>query len=177
MDTNMLEQLKNRRSCRKFDKDRTIEEEKINQVINAGLYASNGMGYQNGIIVAIENKKIRDKISDLNRRIGGWKEEMDPFYGAPIILLVAVKKWPNAIYDGSTMIENMMIEATNQGLGSCWIHRAKEELESPEGKEILSSLNLNLDEYEGVGHVALGYSLIANYPEKKIKEGRVHYIK
>ena len=71
----MLEQLKNRRSCRKFDKDRTIEEEKINQVINAGLYASNGMGYQNGIIVAIENKEIRDKISDLNRRIGGWKEE------------------------------------------------------------------------------------------------------
>ena len=57
MDTNMLEQLKNRRSCRKFDKDRTIEEEKINQVINAGLYASNGMGYQNGIIVAIENKR------------------------------------------------------------------------------------------------------------------------
>ena len=71
------------------------------------------------------------------------------------------------------MIENMMIEATNQGLGSCWIHRAREELESPEGKEILSSLNLNLDEYEGVGHVALGYSQQIIPKRKSKKEGYI----
>ena len=75
------------------------------------------------------------------------------------------------------MIENMMIEATNQGLGSCWIHRAKEELESKEGKEILKSLNINLDEYEGVGHVALGYSLATDIPDKVIKENRIYWIK
>ena len=172
----MLEQLKNRRSCRKFNSEKKVETDKIKEVVDAGLYASNGMGYQNGIIIVITNKDIRDKISELNREIGGFKVGIDPFYGAPVILFVAVKKWKNAVYDGSTMIENMMIEATNQELGSCWIHRAKEELESPEGKEILSSLGINLDEYEGVGHVALGYSAMDNYPPKKIKEGRVYYI-
>lgn len=173
----MLEQIKNRRSCRKFDKERIVEDEKINEVVNAGLYASNGMGYQHGIIIVVTNKEIRDEIAKLNAKIGGWKEGFDSFYGAPIILLIAVKKWRNAQYDGSTMIENMMIEAENQGLGSCWIHRAKEELELDEGKKIFSSLNLNLDEYEGIGHVALGYSLMPSYPQKKIKEGRVYYIK
>ena len=70
-----------------------------------------------------------------------------------------------------------MIEATNQGLGSCWIHRAKEELESAEGRKILSSLNINFDEYEGVGHVALGYSLVDTITEKKVDCNRVFFIK
>ena len=173
----MLEQLKNRRSCRNYDSNKLVEEEKLNEVINAGLYAASGMGYQYGIIIAITNKETRDKISKLNAKVGGFPQNVDPFYGAPVILLVAVKKWRNSPYDGSTMIENMMIEATNQGLGSCWIHRAKEELESEEGKEILKSLNINLDEYEGVGHVALGYSLATDIPDKVIKENRVYWIK
>ncbi len=170
----MLKQLENRRSCRSFDK-KMPEIDKINEVINAGLYAANGMGYQNGIIIAITNKEVRDKISKLNASVMG-NSNIDPFYGAPVILLVAVKKWRNSPYDGACMIENMMIEATNQNLGSCWIHRAKEELESKEGKEILSSIGIDLDEYEGVGHVALGYSL-AEARTKEIKENRVYWIK
>ena len=44
----------------------------------------------------------------------------------------------------------MMLAAKSLGLGSCWIHRAKEVLNDPEGKEILKSIGLT-DEYEGVG--------------------------
>lgn len=171
----MLDIFKQRRSCRKYDSSRPVEIEKINEVINAGLYAASGLNYQYGIIIAITDKTVRDKLATLNTKIGG--AESDMFYGAPVILLVAVKKWRNACYDGSTMIENMLLEATNQGLGSCWIHRAKEELESEEGREILSSVGLDLNEYEGVGHVALGYSLIDEYKPKAIKDGRVFWIK
>lgn len=172
----MLEQLKQRRSCRFYDNSRAVETEKLNEVINAGLYAANGMGYQHGIIIAITNKEVRNKLASLNGKIAGMPEGVDPFYGAPVVLLVAVKKWPNAKLDGAAMLENMLIEATNQGLGSCWIHRGKEELESEEGKEILSSLNLNLDEYEGVGHVILGYPAKKDLPEKKINDNRVFCI-
>ena len=170
----MLQEIENRRSCRKFDSGKAVEKEKLEEVIRAGLYAASGMGRQNGIIVAITDKKTRDEVSALNARIMGATS--DPFYGAPVILLVAVKKWPIAVYDGSTMMENMLIEATHQGLGSCWIHRAKEELESKEGKELFASIGLNADEYEGVGHVALGYSMIDNYSLKVIREGRVFWI-
>ena len=171
----MLKELKERRSCRKYDSSRPVEVEKINEVINAGLYAASGLNYQYGIIIAITDKKVRDRIAALNTRIGG--AESDMFYGAPVILLVAVKKWRNDVYDGSTMIENMLIEATHQGLGSCWIHRAKEELESEEGREILASVGIDFNEYVGVGHVALGYSLVDEYKPKTIKDGRVFWIK
>ena len=170
----MLKEIKERRSCRNFDKEKMPEEEKINEVINAGLYAANGMGQQNGIIIAITNKAVRDKLVALNVKLRG-KENIDTFYGAPVILLVAVKKWRLAPYDGATMIENMLLEATNQGLGSCWIHRAEEEIKMPEVRELLSFTGLNFDEFIGIGHVIVGYSLMEQYPEKIIKGGRAIY--
>ena len=170
----MLEVIKKRRSCRKFDSSRMPEMEKIQAVVDAGLLAPSAINTQGGIIIAITNKDIRDKLSVLNSN--GARRPGDPFYGAPVVLLVAVKKWPLAVYDGSVMIENMLLEATNQGLGCCWIHRAKEELESPEGRELLSSVGIDLEEYEGVGHVILGYSLIDEYPPKEIKENREFWI-
>lgn len=170
----MLEVIEKRRSCRKFD-GRMPEIEKIQAVVKAGLAAPSAINTQGGIVIAITNKEVRDKLSALNAGFGA-RRAGDPFYGAPVVLLVAVKKWPLAVYDGSVMIENMLIEATNQGLGSCWIHRAKEELESEEGREILASVGLNLEEYEGVGHVILGYSLVDEFPPKQIKENREFWI-
>ena len=100
------------------------------------------------------------------------------FYGAPIIILVIAKKTPFATYDGSCAIENMLLEACDLGLGSCWIHRAKEELMIDEVKSIVRSLNLNPDEYEGVGHVILGYpAKDRKIPEKQILPNRVFWIK
>lgn len=49
-----------------------------------------------------------------------------------------------------------MLEAHALGVDSCWIHRAKEEFESEEGREILKSLGIEGD-YEGIGHCILGY--------------------
>ena len=171
----MLKQIEKRRSCRAYDPDRMVEEEKIQEVINAGLHAATGMGTQNGIIIAITNKEVRNKLMELNKTI--FNRDSDPFYGAPVILLVAVMNCAFNKYDGACMIENMLVEATNQGLGSCWIHRAKEELELKEGRDIFISLGLNLEMYEGVGHVILGYPLENAYREKTIKENRVFWIK
>lgn len=69
-----------------------------------------------------------------------------------------------------------MLAAHNEGVGSCWIHRAKEEFESEEGKEILRSLGIE-GEYEGIGHCALGYTE-GEYPEgHESKDNWVYYIK
>ena len=171
----MLELFKKRRACRKFD-SKKVEEEKIKSIVEAGLYAPSGMGRQTPVIIAISDKETRDKLAKLNA-IGAPPKfaTMDPFYNAPTILLVIAHKDGLSIYDGSATIENMLLEATNQGLGSCWIHRANDEIQSKEGRELLSFTNLNFDDYVGIGHVALGYSLVESYPEKVIKEGRVFY--
>lgn len=170
-----LKILKNRRSCRNFKPD-MITDEELKSVINAGTYAPTGMGKQSPIIIAVTNKELRDKISEENRKIGGWQEGFDPFYGAPVILIVlADKQTGTYIYDGSLVMGNMMNAAESLGLGSIWIHRAKEEFESEFGKNILKQLGIE-GNYEGIGHCALGYRNSEPAKPAPRKENYVYYI-
>lgn len=164
-----------RRSIRKFKPDMPAKED-IEQIIEAGLYAANGMGKQATITIAVTNKELRNKLSDINRIIGGWKDGFDPFYGAPVILIVlADKKWVNRVYDGSLVMGNMMLASHSLGLGSIWIHRAKEEFEMPEYQKILKELGVE-GEWEGIGHCAVGY-IEGNTPKAaKRKDGRVFWV-
>ena len=90
--------------------------------------------------------------------------DIDPFYGAPELLIVlANKEIPTYVYDGSLVMGNMMNAAADLGVASCWIHRAKEEFESEEGKAILKDLGIEGD-YEGIGHLVLGYAAFTGDP-------------
>lgn len=149
-----MEVLLTRRSIRNFN-DKPIPEDVLNKILEAGTYAPTAMGMQKPIIIAITDKKVRDEVSRENAKIMG-REGTDPFYGAPVILLVAVENYPNAVYDGSCVMDNLLNAAWAMGVGSCWIHRAKEELESDFGKKLLKSLGI-VGDYIGVGHAALGY--------------------
>lgn len=158
--SNVLELMKTRRSIRKFKPD-MIPSEIIDQIITAGTYAATGRNMQSPIIIAVTNKEIRDHFSKLNAEIMGT--DSDPFYGAPVVLIVlADKKCVNHVYDGSLVMGNLMLAAHALGIGSCWIHRAKEEFERPEEKEFLHSLGIDGD-YEGIGHCVLGY-VDGDYP-------------
>lgn len=153
----VLEAMKSRRSIRKFKPD-MVEQEKIDQIVEAGLYAASGMGKQATKIIIVKNKAFRDKLSAINGKIMGQPEGVDPFYGAPVVLIVlADKDWFTGIYDGSLVMGNMMLAAHTLGVGSCWIHRAKEEFEIPEYKELLKSLGIE-GNWEGIGHCILGYA-------------------
>lgn len=150
----MLDVIKNRRACRAFS-SKEVEISKINEIVDAGLLAPSGMNRQTPVVIVIKDKKVRDELEALNKKIMG--RDVDPFYGAPVILLVIAHKEGLSIHDGAACIENMLLEATNQGLASCWIHRADEEIKSLEGREILSFTGLNFDDFVGVGHVIIGY--------------------
>ena len=152
----IIKAMKERRSIRKFKPD-MVSKKDIDEIIDAGLYAANGMGKQAVVTVAVTNKELRDKIAKDNCKIGGWDESFDPFYGAPVILIVlAEKDWRNRVYDGSLVIGNMMLAAHSLGLGSIWIHRAKEEFETEEYKKLLKDIGVE-GEWEGIGHCAIGY--------------------
>lgn len=151
----VINNMKTRRSIRKYKPD-MIPEDVLNRIIEAGTYAATSMGKQSPIIIAVTNKEIRDKFSKMNAEIMGV--DSDPFYGAPVVLIVlADKARPTYVYDGSLVMGNLMLAAHAEGIGSCWIHRAKEEFESAEGKAFLKSLGIEGD-YEGIGHCVLGYT-------------------
>ena len=171
----IIKAMKERRSIRKFKSDMPAKED-IAQIVDAGLYAANGMGRQATVTVAVTNKELRDKISEINRKIGGWKEDFDPFYNAPVILIVlAEKDWRNRVYDGSLVMGNMMLAAHSLGLGSIWIHRAKEEFELDEYKDLLKSLGVEGD-WEGIGHCAVGYADCELPKPAERKDGRVFWV-
>ena len=166
------EAIINRRRVRKYKTD-MIPRDIIERIVEAGTYAANGRGHQASIILAVTNKELRDRLSEMNRKIGGWDEGFDPFYGAPVVLVVlAEKDWPTHVYDGSLVMGNLMLAAHAVGVDSCWIHRAKEEFASPEGKALLKEWGLS-ENYVGIGHCILGYR-DCEYPEAK--ERKADYI-
>lgn len=166
--------LKERRSIRGYKPD-MVPQEIIDEIIEAGLYAPCGMSRQAGIIVAVTDKEIRDKLSAANAAVMG-KEGFDPFYGAPVVLVVlADKSVPTHVYDGSLVMGNLMNAAHALGVDSIWIHRAKEVFEQPEWKEFLKGLGVEGD-YEGIGHCVLGYASVPTPAPHPLKDGRVYHV-
>ena len=170
---NGFDMLVTRRSVRAYLDD-PIDDEVLAHVIEAGVYAPTGLNRQSPIIVAVTNRELRDRLSRMNARIMGV--DSDPFYGAPVVLVVlADRSVPTYVYDGSLVMGNLMNAAHEQGLGSCWIHRAKEEFDSPEGRQILADLGIEGD-YEGIGHCILGYPEGLEPDPKPRKENYVYYV-
>ena len=159
-----------RRSIKKY-KDTPVPMELIDQICEAGKYAANGRGLQAGLIVAVTDKALRDRLSALNAAVMG--ADSDPFYGAPAVLVVlANKEVGTYIYDGSLVMGNMMLAAHSLGLGSCWIHRAKQVFDSEEGKAILADLGIE-GEWEGIGNCIIGYADEERQPKPR-KENWVY---
>ncbi len=162
-----------RRSCKSYKSD-MLKKEDIERVIEAGLWAANGRGLQTPVIIAVTDKETRDKLSELNAAVMG--ADSDPFYNAPVVLIVlAPKEHPNRVYDGSLVMGNMMLAAHSMGIGSCWIHRAKEVMETEEGKEILRSVGLE-GEWEGIGNCVLGLPEGALKEAQPRKDNRVYWV-
>ena len=171
----VIKAMKERRSIRKFKAEMPSKAD-LEQIVEAGLYAANGRGRQAVITIAVTDKELRDKLSAVNNEIMGGQEGNDPFYGAPAILIVlANKEMPTAPYDGSLVMGNLMLAAHSLGLGSIWIHRAKEEFEMPEYQKLLKDLGIE-GEWEGIGHCAVGYIDGENPAAAPRNDGRVFWV-
>lgn len=169
-----VENLKTRRSIRAY-KDSMPDETLLAQVIEAGTYAPTGKGLQSPIIIAVTNKEMRDSLSRMNAKVMGV--DTDPFYGAPAVLVVlADRSCPTYLYDGSLVMGNLMNAAHALGLGTCWIHRAKEVFDSEDGKALLESWGIKGD-YEGIGNCIIGYPAQAAPTPKARKADYVHYVR
>lgn len=165
--------LQTRRSIKKYKSD-PVPKELLEQIAKAGICAASGLNKQSPIVLVVTDKKIRDELSMLNAGKDPFKR-VDPFYGAPAVLVVlADKSVPTYVYDGSLTMGNMLTAADALGFGACWIHRAKETFNMPEGKAILKKLGIE-GEYEGIGNCIVGYPDITP-EEKPRKENRIFYI-
>ena len=168
-----LETLYTRRSIKGFT-DQMPSQTDIDKITKAGTTAPTCMGMQSPLIIVVKNKALRDELSKMNAEILGTTA--DPFYNAPVIIVVlADKSRGTYLNDGSLVMGNMLNAAHAVGLGACWIHRAKQVFESLRGKELLKEWGIEGD-YEGIGHIALGYAAVEPKPAKPRKPDYVRVI-
>ena len=149
-----LATLTTRRSIRKFKPDQ-IRDDELNAVLEAAKYAPTGGGRQGNRFVVVQDQALRDKLAKMNAAVLG--KDLDPYYGAPTIILVfADGSKSTPVEDGSLALGNLFNAAAALGLGSCWIHRAREMFAGVEGRVLCRSWGIP-DAYVGVGACSLGY--------------------
>ena len=168
-----MQTMLRRRSCRSYT-DEQIREEDLEQILLAGTYAASGMGRQAAKIVVVQDPATREQLRKMNAAVMGM--DGDPFYGAPTVCVVLadpeVRTWNE---DGSLVIGNMMLAAESVGAASCWIHRAQQEFDSPEGKALLKKWGIP-ERYRGVGHCILGYAAQDPAPARPRKADYIHRV-
>ena len=172
-----IHDLKTRRSIRKF-KDEKISEEDLKTILEAGTYAPTGRGLQSPKIVVIQDVEKIMELSDWNRSFFPTEvpDDLDSFYGAKTLLIVlADSEIPTWIEDGSSVLAVLVNAAHAIGVGSCWIHRARDEFASKKGKELLKEWGIP-ERYEGVGHVVLGYPDMEAPEALPRKEDYIHCV-
>ncbi|MBQ3600307.1 MAG: nitroreductase [Lachnospiraceae bacterium] len=150
-----LKSIKERRSIKAYLPEQ-IKEEELDLILEAGTYAANGRSLQSAKMVVVQDKETRDLLSRLNAQVMGT--DKDPFYGAPTVVVVfADSNCHTYVEDGSLVMGNLMLGAYAVGVGSCWIHRARQVFQLPEGKELMKKWGLD-ESYVGVGNCILGYT-------------------
>ncbi len=174
MEKNFLEIIRTRRSCRSY-KPEQITDEQLNVVLEAGTYAPTSRGLQSPFIVAVQNDALKERLAKMNAEVMGVTT--NPYYDAPTYVLVFVPEdAPNGVQDASLVLENMMLAAHAQGLGSCWIHREREMFATEEGKELMRQWGLP-EGLIGIGALSVGYPDGEPSPAKPRKEGYARVIK
>ena len=167
MENEVLRNIKTRRSCRAYTAQ-PVEPEKLKAILEAGTWAASGHGWQAAKIVVLQDAAEIAELERMNAAVLG-NPDSHPFYGAPTVLVVlADAKAGTAVEDGSLVLGNLMNAAHALGVGSCWIHRAREEFASDEGKALLKKWGVD-ERYIGVGHCILGYAAEPAAPAKPRK--------
>ena len=161
-----IKTLLERRSIRGYKKD-LVPAEILDQILEAGEYAPSGMGMQGTMMVVTQNAELVAKLSQMNADVMG--SGADPFYGAPTVIIVfADSEMGTCVENGSLVMGNLMNAAHALGVDSCWIHRAREVFDSPEGKALKAQWGVP-ESYVGIGHCVLGYRS-GKYPEAKARK-------
>ena len=171
----VLKAMEERRSCRSFLPEQ-LKEGDLEQILRAGTFAATGMGRQSPKIVVLQNPEDIAALERMNAAVLG-NPDAHPFYGAPTVCVVLAEAGAfTNVEDGSLVIGNLMLAAWSLGVGSCWIHRAREEFASPEGKALLKKWGVEGD-YIGVGHCILGYPTGEYRPAKPRKSDYILRVK
>ncbi len=167
----MNEAMKNiyeRRSVRSF-LPKQITKGELVTVLDAGMQAPSAMNRQSWFVLGVQNAEYVEEIRKLCVKTCEMKEDANPFYSAPTIVLVFGKADNgNSVRDGSLAMQNMMLAAHSIGLGSVWINCVNTAFSTEEGQAFAKKMGLP-EGYAPVGSLAVGLP-DGSKPREKVVE-------
>ena len=123
--SNLMEVIKSRRSTRAF-KSELPPKDQIMQIVEAAEWAPSGMGKYLWHFTVIYNAEKSLKLARAVAEADNRGPEYN-FYGAPVNIIISYKRDEHhALVDGAAAMENLLLMATELGLGSCWINQLRE---------------------------------------------------
>ena len=169
-----LKTLRQRRSIRAY-RPEPVREEDLNAILEAGLWAPSGFNRQSTALVVLRDRNVLAELERANAALAGGGNPT-PFYGAPMaILVLADGESLNCMKDGSLVVGNLMNAAASLGVGTCWINRATEYFDLPEGKAWLEKWGLP-ETMRGVAFCIMGYPDGPAPAPKERRDGRVLWV-
>ena len=189
----VMQTILHRRAVRRFQQ-RQVEEDVLEQILEAGLYAPSAGGRQGVLFAVCQDRQVNERLGKIKRanshfRMASGENYIsreqpsiadDPkltnaFYDAPtVITLFAPKNFLFGPEDCAVAAENMMLAADSLGVGSCYIGQGWTAFADPYGQEMLRQCNIRPD-YYAVMQLLLGYPRPedGHLSPKSRKEGRV----
>lgn len=171
----IIQTILHRRAIRRFD-TRQIEEEILQEILQAGLYAPSAGGRQGVLFAVCQDREVNERLGKIKRANSSFRMSTaenyvsreqpsivdDPkltnaFYDAPtIITLFAPKSFLFSAEDCAIAAENMMLAADSLGVGSCYIGQGWTTFADRYGREILQKWEIPVN-YYAVMQLLLGY--------------------
>ena len=184
-----MQTILHRRAIKRFDA-RQIDEDILQQILQAGLYAPSAGGKQGVIFAVCQDKEVNERLGKIKRAnsnphmatatnyvsreqpsIADDPKLTNAFYDAPtVITMFAPKKFLFSVDDCAVAAENMMLAADSLGIGSCYIGQGWTAFADSYGQEILRKWEIRTD-YYAVMQLLLGYPKANDkYPTAKVRK-------
>ncbi len=137
----VLDCIHSRRSTRKFQ-ERQIEQEQLETLLDAAVWAPSGGNNQSWLFTSIQNKNILLKLNSLVRegfqhwvpdddypakqsaKTTSQKNGYNFYYHAPTVIVASNRpNYENAMADCALALENLFLASQSLGLGSCYLNQ------------------------------------------------------
>lgn len=151
-----IDVLKSRRSIRTFN-DKKIEDNLINEIVEAGLYAPSGMNRQEALIIVVKNEKIINDGLEVIRKVSK-DEKYNGFYNSKLVIHISnTITGNNSLADCAVIAQNIMLAASYLNIGSVWVNQFKTYHNEDLVRNYLKELKID-DSHKIYVSIALGYS-------------------
>ncbi len=161
-----------RRSIRKYQ-DKSVETEKIDQLVEAALLAPSSRAIRPWEFIVVQDKALLQKLAEAKSSGGAFLS------GAPLAVVVCAdtEKSDAWIEDAAIASTMLLLEAESLDLGACWVQiRNRPHDETKRAEEFIREVLLLPDRIGVLSVIGIGYpdEVKPPYTKDDLLYGQVH---